>query len=175
MRVDNLTPEQVQAVTERLTGQYKIIWEIGTTTGIRISDILRLKVRQFKHSDAYITEKKTGKHRRIYLQKRIRAEATKRAERLNLSDNQLMFDRSRQQVWRVFKTAGKRAGINTNIGTHTMRKSYSKAYLKKGHTIRELQDRLNHDKLYDTLGYLTTNKELGLDEQGKPRKRGRKK
>lgn len=99
--------------------------------------------------------------------------AAERIKKYNLSKNDLMFDRSRQQVWRVIKAAGRKAQIKTNIGTHTMRKTYSKEYIAKGYTVDELQEKLNHKNRNDTLGYLTTNKDLGLDEYGKPKKRKR--
>ena len=86
-----------------------------------------------------------------------------------------LFDVSRQSVWKAFKKAANRAEINTNIGTHTMRKTYSKKYIEKGHNLLELQQRLNHSKIIDTIGYITSNSDLGLDNTGRKKtKKGRK-
>lgn len=150
-----------------------MIWDIGYTTGLRISDILQLSVKQCSSAQAYVTEKKTKKKRRVYISKNIRAAAKVRAEKLGLPSWSPMFDVSRQSVWKTFKRAAARSSIDTNIGTHTMRKSYSKNYIQKGHTISELQQRLNHSHYGDTIGYITSNKDMGLDNKGKPRKRKR--
>ena len=176
MRVDILEREDVKAMSERLKGQYRLIWLLGVSTGLRISDILTLKARQCCVSKAYIRERKTGKNRAVYIRKSIREQCAAYAARNNIPDNGRMFTISRQAVWKAFKRAARKEHICTNIGTHTMRKSYSKAYIDKGYTVQELQKRLNHSHLGDTLGYLTSNSQLGLDEHGnKRRKRGGKK
>ena len=176
MRTDCINTSQSELIRSCLTGEYELIWLIGTSTGIRISDILQLRAKQFLKSEIYIKEIKTGKSRRIYLSKEIRALAQERIKKYNISPNERMFEKSRVQVWRVFKKAAQKCDINTNVGTHTMRKTYSKAYIEKGHTVDELQKRLNHKHINDTIGYITPNDTLGLDSKGYPkRKRGIKK
>ena len=175
MRVDNLTIEQQKAIRRKLKGEHRIIFDIGISTGLRISDILKLTVQQCISEHCYIKEQKTSKLRRIYIRKHIREQCKKIATETGKHGNMEMFNISRQAVWKAFKRATKRAKINTNVGTHSMRKSYSKNYINKGHTVFELQKKLNHSHLSDTVGYLTENATLGLDENGKPRKKKGKK
>ena len=175
IRVDILSKEQVLQLRECLKGEYLLIWDIGYTTGLRISDILQITANQSVKSQIYVTEKKTGKKRKVYLSKSIRETSQKRIDKLKLKPYQPLFNVTRQAVWKTFKRAAIRANINTNVGTHTMRKSYSKRYMQKGHTIKELQKRLNHSHFSDTIGYITTNADMGLDEKGKPKRKKRSK
>lgn len=159
MRVDILNDNQIKELCKKLKLPHSLIWEIGYTTGLRISDILSMKVKQFYKPNAYVKEKKTGKTRRVYLRKAIREKAIQYAEKNKKTQNERLFKVSRQAVWKAFKRAS--VGINRNVGTHSMRKSYSKKYLKR-HNIYELKKRLNHSILNDTIGYITTNEDLGL-------------
>lgn len=175
MRVDILDKADCAKVADCLQGEMLLIWQIGVTTGLRISDILNLKAYQLSKADIRICEKKTGKRKRIYISVAIRKSVKQMIVKRNIQPYEKVFTVSRQTVWRAFKRASAKAGVKTNVGTHTMRKSYSKAYIDKGHSIYELQKKLNHYKFQDTIGYITDNKTLGLDEQGKEVKRnGRK-
>lgn len=171
MRVDILTPEQAAHVRSCIRSpDVKVIWDMGVSTGLRISDILALRVDKLTKKDCYIREQKTGKIRRIYIRKSIRSYFIAKLDSGAMHPQSRAFSISRSQVWRDIKDAAKRAGVQTNVGSHTMRKTYAKAYAqKKG--VYELKKRLNHDKLADTIGYITSNADLGLDEKGYPKKR----
>lgn len=174
MRVDLLYPEECAAIERALRGQYKLIWIIGLSTGLRISDILRLKSSDFEKERFYIKEQKTGKWRRVYVRKRTRKAVHEYLQTRSSVSTDRLFSVSRQAVWESFKRAGRRAEISKNIGTHTMRKSYSVGHIGKGFDITDLQRRLNHSRISDTIGYVTPNSALGLDEYGRKRRTKRK-
>lgn len=161
MRVDKLTKAQAASIADYLRPPYRMIWEIGITTGLRISDILQLTYRQIRRRDIKIRERKTGKIRRIYIRKHIAQDINLYCTRHKIIDDDRVFSVSRQQVWRALKRAAARAGIDVNIGSHTMRKTYSALYIQSGHSIRDLQQRLNHDNITDTINYLLSNNEIG--------------
>lgn len=166
MRVDILSKADALRVRECIRApDVLLIWDIGTSTGLRISDILNIKACQLLKPDAYIKEQKTGKLRRIYVRKNIRCRVKRMIDNGKAPQSKL-FTVSRCQVWRDIKKAAEKAGVETNVGTHTMRKTYAKIYAKT-HGINALQRRLNHDKLGDTLGYITSNTDLGLDKYGR--------
>lgn len=172
--MDYLNAEQKQAIADRLAGQYLLIWLIGCSTGLRISDILCLTVGQLSRAYTWVRERKTHKRRRIYIQQSIRSQVAEYATRHNLQPDSKIFTVSRQTVWKHIKRAADLEGICTNVGTHTMRKTYSRAYIDKGYSLDELHERLNHTHMSDTIGYITSNQQLGLDSKGKQRKRGKK-
>ena len=175
MRVDILSKDDAARVRACIRSpDVRLIWDIGTSTGLRISDILALKACQLTKKDAYVREKKTKKLRRIYIRKPIREEVEKRIASKRCREFDKLFGLSRSQAWRSVKDAARRAEVKTNVGTHTMRKTYVKAYAQKN-GLGELQVRLNHDKMSDTIGYITSNADLGLDEKGYKKKRRKKK
>ena len=174
IRVDILAAPDVQRVRDRLkTADMRIIWDIGCTTGLRISDILEIQAYQLIKPDAYIREKKTKKLHRIYVHKHIRDYMQAKIDKGEIKPYQKAFAISRSQAWRNIKTAAAAANIKTNVGTHSMRKSYAKKYMYR-HGLKELKARLNHSHIGDTIGYITSNADLGLDERGYPKKRRKK-
>lgn len=174
MRVDILTVEQSNEILRYLDLPHSLIWEIGTSTGLRISDILSFKVSDFYKRTVYVREKKTGKRRRIYLRKHIREQGILYAKKMGYKKDSNIFRITRQGAWKAIKRATQKAHISTNVGTHSMRKTYSKNYILKGYSAQDLQNRLNHSRLNDTIGYLTLNSDLGLDDNGRKKRKGRK-
>lgn len=160
MRVDLLEKKEAEKIVKELSPPYDLIWDIGYSTGLRISDVLNLRAAIAGKSYVYVTEQKTGKRRRIYIRKKIRERIAAHVRRSALPKEAHLFSCSRQTVWRNFKKAS--AGINKNIGTHSMRKSYALQCLKKYHSLQTLQKNLNHSMQTDTLNYIMTNQEIEL-------------
>lgn len=151
IRVDILTEKECQAVRNALHGQYRIIFDIGRTTGLRVSDILKLKKSQLARTCFTVREQKTNKSRRIYMSSRIR-----RIYKDYKTDDSKAFTVSRTSVWRAFKRAGLQCGIKKNIGTHTMRKSYAVHHTQR-YGLYDTQKRLNHTHINDTINYTISN------------------
>lgn len=174
MRVDVLTAHEAQSILNVLHGQVRLIWLIGCSTGLRISDILSLRAYQLHKPRAYIKEQKTGKRRRLYIRRNVIKEVMLYQREYGITDKGRLFNISRQGVWIALKKAASKAGVRRNIGSHTMRKYYAVSHIEKGYDLHDLQARLNHSHLSDTIGYITSNENLGLDEKGKPRRKGKK-
>lgn len=155
MRVEGLTKSEAQALKSKLKQPYRLIWDIGSSTGLRISDILSLRVKDIQGKRKTIREKKTGKSRTIYIRDSVKKEAAEyvAGKKLNIHDK--LFTVNRSDVWRSFKLAAKAAGIKKRVGTHTMRKTYALHYIGRADTtIKDLQKRLNHNNMGDTIGYI---------------------
>ena len=136
---------------------YWLIWEIGCSVGLRISDILNLSVKQILKKKFYIKEIKMGKKKHVYIRQNILFEFGKHVKENKLNLNDKAFPVSRKNVWYVFKNNASKMGIKKNIGTHTMRHTYAMAYCKK-HNLKSLQKKLNHDSIMDTISYTLENK-----------------
>lgn len=159
IRVDILNENEVKAIHAFLYKNDKpmdLIWIIGISTGLRISDILKLKYRQLLQRTAQITEQKTRKKRRIYIRKYIRATASIYAEMHIINYDIAFKEYDRKYVYRHFKRAAKKCEIDKNIGTHSMRKSYAADYITHN-SIYDLQNRLNHNVISDTINYTIPN------------------
>ena len=147
-----------------LKSPYLEIWQIGCATGLRISDIITLKVSQIKTEKPTIHEQKTGKSKRIYIPRKVRAELLKKCA--DKSDDDFVFSSksssghlTRQAVFKAFKKASKTAQTKKNIGTHSMRKNYALKQYQKEHNLKYVQTKLNHDNMAETALYLLDEKE----------------
>lgn len=139
-----------------------IMFIIGINSGLRISDLLKLKTAEMKGKKSLkIQESKTGKPRTIHLDNIF----DEIQSYIATNDSEWMFP-SRQsenpisatQAYRQLQKAGKGAGIDS-IGTHTMRKTFGYWHYELHDNIAQLQSILNHSSSQITLRY------IGLTEE----------
>ena len=146
-----------------------LLFTLGINVGLRISDLLTLTwgdVLGEKHKPLqYIMfkEQKTGKERRIYLNESARKAIQ---ETYNLtSDVQLgdcLFPSrkginqpiSRIQAWQILSDAAHAVGIDGNIGTHSLRKTFGYHAYSQGTDITLLQQLFGHSAPSITLRYI---------------------
>ena len=159
MRTNKLNTEIVAKFLRRLNYNHELICRIGLSTGLRISDILRLTIDQINIEKPTIKEMKTGKSKRIYIPKKLREEL--KVYHAHNSHNEYIFYSksksghiSRQAVWKAFKRASKSLNLKENIAPHSTRKSYACKLLKKGKNYKYIKTKLNHTNMTDTLLYL---------------------
>src|SRR5690606_37617234 len=129
------------------------------------SDILALKVGDV--SDEYITlhERKTGKRKRIRVNSAIQ-DAVNRLVPTGASADEWLFPSrkgtapiSRVQAWRVLNAAADRAGLNIELGTHSLLKSCAAHAHTHGTDIALLMRVLNHGRQRETLRYIAIEQE----------------
>ncbi len=138
--------------------EYRTIYDLGKSTGLRVSDIVRLPKAILTKKEPTITEQKTGKSKRFYIPKKVRQDmeifaAKSPNEYIFYSEKSNCGHITRQAVWKRFKIAAERANISTNVGTHSMRKKYAmREYQRNG--LRSTQKKLNHSNTADTILYL---------------------
>lgn len=158
MRVYNIDKENKEKFCRNLDRKYQLIFRVGCSTGLRISDIVKLEKKILSIREPTIREQKTGKAKRIYIPKKLRDELVEYSKH----NNRYIFESAssdsghitRQAVWKHFKIISKKLNIETNIGTHTMRKNHANALLCKGKSYTYIKNKLNHNNLSDTLLYL---------------------
>ena len=158
--------ERIEEFLERHSRRNRLIFAFGINTGLRVSDILGLNVKDVEgKSYVEIKEKKTGKYKRFPLNTKLKALIkdylqNERCKSYALSENEPLFlgkkhcrlDRS--QVYRFLNDACKQLGIIANVGTHTMRKSFGYHFYKKYNDVALLQKILNHSSPAMTLKYI---------------------
>lgn len=142
---------------------------IGINVGLRISDILPLKVGQVKNKDYLIlTEKKTGKNKRHLLNATVQKELA--AYTKDLPDDAFLFNSreggskpiDRSQAYRILNKAAAKFGLD-EIGTHTLRKTFGYWHYKTFKDVALLQEIFNHSSPSITLKYIGINQDL-IDE-----------
>lgn len=137
-----------------------LLFIIGINSSLRISDILALKVGDV--SDEYITlrERKTNKRKRIRVNSAIQDAVNRLVPTGASADDWLFPSRkgtapiSRVQAWRILNAAADRAGLNIELGTHSLRKTFAYHAYKNGTDIALLMRVLNHGSQRETLRYI---------------------
>lgn len=157
MRVSKIDSTKEVIFRKRLSYQYRLIYDIGCCTGLRVTDIITLEKDILKIKEPTIKEHKTGKSKRIYIPKKLKTELiefSKDNKKYIFQSKSKTGHITRQAVFKHFKRIAKIVKSNKNIGTHTMRKNYACKLLKKGKNYKYIKSKLNHEKLSDTLLYL---------------------
>jgi len=134
-----------------------IMFLIGINTGLRVSDLLRLKVSDVRRKKKVIVkEGKTKKIRKINLTN-IYDEIQ---DYIKTVDSEWMFPSRKgnhaittTQAYRQLRKAADMAEVDS-IGTHTMRKTFGYWYYKQTRDVAKLQMILNHAKPEVTLTYI---------------------
>ncbi|WP_036578760.1 tyrosine-type recombinase/integrase [Oceanobacillus picturae] len=137
-----------------------IMFLIGINTGLRVSDLLKLKVKHVKGKKKItVREGKTQKPRVIHLTN-IYDEIQSFAECQIKTSEWLFSSRkgnmpiSRIQAYRQLNKAAEMVDINDGVGTHTMRKTFGYWHYKQFKDVAELQMILNHSHPEVTLKYI---------------------
>jgi integrase len=144
-------------------GKYKVMWLIGVETGLRISDILKLRVNDVSGGKLVVQEQKTAKTKTMKLSASLMRDISAHVRRYALRDDHfLVFSRdhlryrpvTRQQAWRVVKAVSRLVGFD-GIGTHSMRKTFARdRFFSSGGDMEAVRRSLAHDHIVTTLGYL---------------------
>jgi integrase len=134
----------------------------GFNIGLRISDLLQLRVSQFsiERKHVIIREQKTGKTKKFIIKPKMRKIVLDYAKE-NKIDDYLFVARytnnviCRKTAYEVMKDIEKKFRLE-NLGTHTLRKTYGyHFYQDKGDkSLGLLQDLFNHASQSITLRYI---------------------
>ncbi len=138
---------------------------LGVNTNLRASDLLRLTAGQVRHCNAgdeiTLKEKKTGKDRRITLNKSAVSAIKELLASAPLPDSSPLFLSQRGEVLtvpsvnRLVKTWCRAVNLKGNFGSHTLRKTFGYHQRTQLNTsIPELMVMFNHSSQRQTLDYL---------------------
>jgi len=140
-----------------------LLFVAGVNSGLRISDLLSLKVGDVREQ-THITlrEKKTDKVRRFRINPALKAELDtyidgKHNEEWLFPSRQGTKAISRVQAYRILNDAAEAVGI-TEIGTHTLRKTFGYHMYKRYKDVAQLQKIFGHSAPSITLRY------IGIDQ-----------
>lgn len=155
----------------------ELLFTIGINTGLRISDILALRVGDVRNQKGVverieIVEKKTKKTRVVALNRKTRRliELYLAQERPHARGDEPLFRSqkggraiSRQHAHYILNRAAKAVGIVDRIGTHSLRKTFGYFAYKQGTDLAMIQKILNHSSQAETLRYIGITQEQ-IDE-----------
>lgn len=159
-------PEMIFFIKRHLKEQSErnyMLFVTGINSGLRISDILQLKVSDAKRSYFNITEIKTGKKKRIDMTPQLQREFRKYID--GKEDHEYLFKSrkglnkpiGRSMAYKILRRAAEYVGLD-DIGTHTLRKTFGYHMYKQTGDVALLQKILNHSDPAFTLRY------IGIDD-----------
>lgn len=156
--------DELRAMNEK----YYVMFMIGIYSGLRVSDILKLQVRDVKYRDEVsIQEKKTGKMRRFPINSALKKVLDEYCEGKKLGEylvpakdkKPLLKPASRTSAYYALHKAAETVGLE-HIGTHTMRKTFGYwMYQQTDKNVAMLMKIFNHSDPSITLVYIGVQKE----------------
>lgn len=136
-----------------------MLFLLGIHTGLRISDLLRLRVRDVKDkSHITLTEKKTRKKRMILINKELKIElkeyckGKQHYEYLFTSREGGNNPITRVRAYQILIQVGDVFGIH--ISCHTLRKTFGYTHYKQNKDVVYLMEIFNHSTARITLRYI---------------------
>jgi site-specific recombinase XerD len=143
------------------------LFVLGINSGLRISDLLTLKVTDVADEKGKIKdritlrEKKTNKLKDFPLGETSRKALKEYLDTLDAGPDQSLFASrkgsgpiTRQQAYRILNDAARAIGIKEKIGTHSLRKTFGYYAFQAGVDITRIQKLLNHSSPSVTLAYI---------------------
>lgn len=178
--------EDFAAIQQYFLEQNKVrdwaMWTIGVSLGLRISDLLSLKIHSLLNDDKktfrkrlMVIEQKTSKTNNCLITEAVVNAATKLFESVNwdfeLDDYLFKSNKTKGKMyeeygWKILSDAGKALSLPIVIGSHTMRKSFANiaACVDKSNidmnAITKIQGLLNHGDQRVTMRYLGTYQQM---------------
>ena len=153
-----------------------LLWQTGIHTGLRIGDILSLKVGDIRGKDKIELKPQKQRHRRkdgspipqFSISRPIDKDLKKmiNARCANLHDNEPLFPSrkrtpggqlkpiTRQQALEDMKEIARLCKIKTPFGCHTMRKTFGYHFYQRYHDVAWLQEWFHHSAPEITLIYI---------------------
>jgi integrase len=142
-----------------------ILFLLGINTGLRISDILPLRVAQVKGTHIEIYEKKTKKRKNILIRKALRTaldiyikdkpdqEYLFKSRNIKHRSGRINDPIDTSMAYKILSQAAERFGVES-IGTHSLRKTFGYHFYLKTKDIALLMDLFNHSEESVTLRYV---------------------
>ncbi len=160
-------PEVIEMIKEdlrRTNERNYILFVLGINTGLRIYDILKLKVGDLKGGYISLREKKTNKQKLFKITPDLKRELS---WYLKDKDDDEYLVKSRQGVnrpitrnmaYKILRQIGKDYN-QIDIGCHSLRKTYGYHFYKQTKNIALLMDLFNHSTEKTTLRYIGANQD----------------
>lgn len=152
----------IKTLLKERNEKYYIMFRIGINVGLRVSDILSLKVEDVRNKEHItITEQKTNKTKRFLIPETLKKEIAAFINANNLCDDDYLIQSrkgknkpiTRIQAYRVLNEIATQIGLD-EIGTHSLRKTFGYHHYQLNKDVAILQDIFNHSAPSITLRYI---------------------
>lgn len=142
--------------------------ELLYATGIRVSELIHLTLKDLNLKLGYITCSGSDKERVIPFGSTAKRAVEyymegAREELIGGKPNELLFvncsgkEMSRQGFWKVLKSYAAAAGIQQDITPHTLRHSFAAHLVQNGADLKSVQEMMGHSDISTTQIYMNIN------------------
>ncbi len=169
-----LTMDEVAALLEQADGDSpkeirdKAMLELLYATGIRVTELITLKISDVNISMSFIMCKDAHKERMIPFGNKAKVALARyldgtRDEMVEDKSSDVLFANcsgkpmSRQGFWKLIKHYAKKAGITADITPHTLRHSFAAHLVENGADLKSVQEMLGHSDISTTQIYANMN------------------
>lgn len=166
---ETLTIEEVNLLLDQPSGDSpkeirdKAMLELLYATGLRVTELISLKVTDLNVSLGYIECHDRTKSRVIPIENAAKHALNRYINDVRPSmcqDSEYLFtnvkgdEMSRQGFWKLIKAYAKKAGIDKDITPHMIRHSFASHMVNNGADLASLQEMLGHSDISTTQIYL---------------------
>lgn len=142
-------------------GKHKLMITLMYSAGLRISELLNLRVKdfQFEQNYGWVRQGKGKKDRIFIIAEQLADQLLMWITKRNLENENYLFTNSlgrkmgAQTMRKVIKYALKLSGIPKNVHPHTLRHSFATHLIENGYSVTDVQPLLGHARLETTLVY----------------------
>ncbi len=169
-----LTMEETVRLIEQPSGDSpkelrdRAMLELLYATGIRVSELISLKLQNVNLAMNYIICRDGGRERVIPFGNCARQSLERylrggRDHLLKGQESEYLFVNcsgsvmSRQGFWKLIKQYASKAGINADITPHTLRHSFAAHLVQNGADLKSVQEMMGHSDISTTQMYLNLN------------------
>ncbi len=166
---ETLTIEEVSLLLDQPSGDTpkeirdKAMLELLYATGLRVSELISLKMSDLNLSLGYIECHDRNKSRIIPIENAAKYALTRYLTEVRpgmCAGSEYLFtnvkgdEMSRQGFWKLLKAYAKKAGIDKDITPHMIRHSFATHMVSNGADLASLQEMLGHSDISTTQVYL---------------------
>lgn len=169
-----LSTEEVIRLLEQPDGESpkeirdKAMLELLYATGIRVTELITLKLKDINLQMGYLVCRDSSKERVIPFGNEAKSALIRylegtRASMIADPDSEYLFANcsglpmSRQGFWKLIKYYARKAGIVADITPHTLRHSFAAHLVENGADLRSVQEMLGHSDISTTQIYANMN------------------
>jgi len=151
--------EEIKSILKHESYRNYFLFVMGINTGLRISDLLTLKVKDVKNkTHIVITEKKTNNSKRFLINDALRQEIESYTQGMKEDEYLFQSERGnkpiqRVQAYKIINGIADKVGLD-EIGTHTLRKTFGYHFYQRTKDVAMLQEIFNHSAPSITLRYI---------------------
>ena len=175
-----LTIDEINLLLEQPSGSSpkeirdKAMLELLYATGIRVSELIGLRVKDVNLSMNFLQCRDGNKERVIPFTRETKAalenylynarEIMCKIEQESLFTNCQGAPMTRQGFWKIIKYYSAKAGIKKDITPHTIRHSFAMHLVNNGADLKAVQEMLGHSDISTTQIYVKTNMNTKIKE-----------